>query len=127
MVTLLLIVALGFGVYIWYIVQKLDTSSVNVSETTQSIQSTQEISVEKAATTNTESIQQPIVIETNTLSESQQKILNSLGYNGDSITITPNMVICAEEAVGQSRLDEILLGAIPNPLESINLIHCFNR
>ncbi len=146
-VTVLLILAVGAGIYVWYLVQKLNTATGAVqpiSTTTSSAEvprephAEQTTSQDSSETTlpvtptptpspsvNTEVKEEPIVIDIETMNPSQKKLLESLGYTGGSFTITPTMIACAEDAVGRARLDEIVNGSAPTPLESLKLLPCF--
>lgn len=117
-VTVLLIGAIGFGVYIWYTVQTLDTATQTEGGSKKAVS-------KDASTTDT--ITEPIIIKTNSLTPTQQKMIETLGFEGDTITITPTMVACAEDAVGKERLGEITNGAAPSPLESMKMLPCFKK
>lgn len=144
-VSLLLAFAIACGVYVWYTVQQTQTrieqigekepvpievkddgaEAQNVSGATSTTQG--DVSVSPTAGTQVAPVSEvvkPIVVDTNTLSDSQQKILESFGYSG-SLTITPAMIACAEEAVGKERLQQIMDGNSPSPLESLKLLPCF--
>jgi len=138
-VTTVLILALAAVVYIWFVLQKthmqIDEQSSEVVEN-KSIQEAQP-SYESENATNesidaetpiepiTEPVIEPIVVETAELSDTQKKLLDTFGFEGDTVTITPNMISCAEDAVGKERMDAIVGGASPSPLESLKLLPCF--
>lgn len=122
-VTVLLVVALGFGVYVWYTLQKLNVQVQDIVPNASQKELPKSDTPTK--TTSTQTVTKPITVETKTLTETQQKTLKTFGYNKDTFTITPQMVTCAEEAVGKSRLDEIMKGSAPSPLESVKLLPCF--
>lgn len=144
-VSFLLFVALSFGVYVWYQLQqthvqieKIGGKEVVLPKTTEDKRPDQNTdpvipSEQKGASTTQSSSQteavpevtKPIVVETNTLSDSQQKILKTFGYDEGTLTITPAMILCAEEAVGKDRLKEIMDGSSPSALESIKILPCF--
>lgn len=118
-VTLLLIGAIGLGVYAWYKIQQLSAVAPVISET--------ETSVAETTKTPTASTPEPITITSDSLSPTQQKMLETFGYTQDSFTITPTMIVCAENAVGKTRLDEIVAGSAPSPFESVKLLPCFKK
>ncbi len=125
-VTVLLIVGLGFGVYVWYTIQHVPSAADIPAFEQKTTASTEENTPETSHTSqNDAETVAPIVIETDTLSETQQGMLESMGYTKDTVTITPTMVACAEDAVGAARLKEITGGAAPSPLESMKLLPCF--
>lgn len=120
----LLVVGLGFGIYVWYTIQTLSvkagTTAIEVSETIIPVDSS-------SSTLRTPAMIEPVTIETTKLPESQQEVLKSFGYGSETITITSDMVSCAEDSIGKKRLEEILNGGAPTPLESIKLIPCFKQ
>ncbi len=111
-VSCLLIVAIALGIYIWIMLQKINTDTHSL------------VSPQNEAQSTTSHPKEPIVVQTHSLSESQQKILKTFGYTSDTLTITPTMITCAENAVGKTRLDEILKGSTPNAIESVKLLPC---
>jgi len=128
-VSILLCVAIGFGIYVWYIVQKLDTQigDTSVPSVSQNIKTP---SAEEGDTTKDSSkssdqiVAEPYVIQMSDLPETQQKVLETVGIKGDTITITAEMISCAEKAVGKERLAEIQTGTAPTAFESVKLLPC---
>jgi hypothetical protein len=114
-VTILLLGAIGLGVYVWYTLQKFNEE---IDET---------VPAEPADVADTLSSKEPITISTDSLSPSQKKMLESFGYTNQEFTITPQMIACAEDAVGQKRLAEITEGGAPSPIEALKLVPCFKR
>lgn len=130
-VTCMLIVALGFGVYVWYKLQILGTADPYISNTKEQAKSLEtnglEGQHEEAAAPDSSlsnKTQEPIVIEGDTLSDSQKKALETFGFETDSVTITKEMIECAERELGKERVLEIMNGAAPGPLESLTLLGC---
>ncbi len=143
-VSLLLVVAIFAGVYVWYRVQqthvqieKIGAKEVTLPKTTENNKQDQNAnnatpSEQKIASTSQSSLStksapetvKPIVVDTATLSDSQQKILKTFGYDKGTLTITPAMIACAEDAVGKERLGKILDGSAPSPLETIKILPC---
>jgi hypothetical protein len=64
-------------------------------------------------------------IDASMLSEGQIKLLQTLGVDTDNITITPEMVACAEAKVGAARMEEIKNGATPSFGEGASLVACY--
>lgn len=122
-VTVLLIGALGFGVYVWYTLQTLENIADSAYGVPNSGTVTEEVKSEVEINTPPSG---SVTVETNSLSEGQQKALEGLGYTKESITFTPAMIECARDAVGAERYEAILGGAAPTPLESLKLLPCFN-
>lgn len=126
-VTVLLVIAIGLGVYVWYVVQDLTTPVEDVSQEKASMVQTETTPTTQSEATQDTAIQdtqEPLVIRKSDLPESQQKMLETIGINGETFTITPAMLSCAEKAVGASRLTEIQKGSAPSTMESIKLLPC---
>lgn len=64
-------------------------------------------------------------INTSGLSDSQRQMLNAMGIDADNITITPEMVACAEAKLGAARIEEIKNGATPSFSEGATLMACY--
>lgn len=79
-------------------------------------------STESSATDLTELI----TIDVTTLPDGQQTLLRTLGV-GDTITLTPEMVTCAEAEIGATRLDEIVAGDTPSFSEGFALVNCYRQ
>lgn len=130
-VSVLLIVAIGFGVYVWYTFQKIQgamPSSPEVSaesRTTGAGATPSTSDVTRPTTTETINQAKSVPVAVSDLNTAQQQILNDLGYTQGTLTITPAMIACAEDAVGNERLGAILKGGAPTPLESLKLLPCF--
>jgi anionic cell wall polymer biosynthesis LytR-Cps2A-Psr (LCP) family protein len=120
-VTLLLIVAIGFGVYTWLMVQKL---TVDVGDA--GTESGTSVSSKDVSNTETGG-EEPIVIQTADLTSAQRATLETFGFNGETITITEAMITCAKDAVGEARFTEILNGGAPTPFESMKLLPCMKK
>jgi len=67
----------------------------------------------------------PIEIDTTSLPAGQQRVLNTLGVDESSVTITPEVVACAEAAIGADRVAAIIAGDTPGLLEGIKLANCY--
>lgn len=64
-------------------------------------------------------------IPANSLTDGQRKLIQALGVDPDSITITPEMVACAEAKLGAARITEIQNGATPSMGEGLSLAACY--
>lgn len=116
-VTILFIIALGFGVYVWSVLQSLSTdSAIEVAEPVGTSQN--------VGTPVSETVAEPIIIQKEDLSENQQKILETVGIEGETLRITPEMIKCAEDSVGEDRVNEIIAGDSPGPIETVKLLNC---
>ena len=136
-VTVLLLIAISLGVYVWYTVQTVETRETT-RNTTEQLDQTNPSTLQTAdgdvgsniETPESESkttVTEPIKVNTDSLSDTQKKMLETLGYSESTITITPEMIACGEEAVGAGRLKEITDGSAPSPLESVKLLPCFKK
>lgn len=138
-VTFLLVVAISFTGYVWYKYQSQQTLIEELQPASKVTSPTEEVVPEhvskqgnvspKTTSPKEESPQvtatTPVVIQRNTLSETQQKILSVFGFDAETYTITPEMIMCAKNAVGKERLDEIINGSAPSPIEAAKLTPCF--
>lgn len=114
----LLVVGVISSVYVWHILQTLHTQ-VEVGVPEEDVPRIEEVNTEESVT-----LPPPVVIEKESLSEAQQDTLSGLGLDGDTITITGEMIQCAYSALGESRVVEILKGDSPSPLEVMKLLPC---
>ncbi len=124
-VTLLLVIAISLGVYAWYKIQTFSGAVPTGVESTEVTSSGTVTKDGKGTSTGVTPAKEAIVIPTESLSSSQQKMLEAFGFDQKSFTITPAMITCAENAVGKDRLNEIVNGGAPSPLESMKLLPCF--
>ncbi len=124
-VTVLLIIAIGLGVYVWFTLQTLDTTSPKEVGSVSEKSETTQTNTQKEATSPT--ISEPITITKEALSPTQQKLLETLGFDADSFTVTPAMIACAEDAVGKERFAQIIAGDSPSAFESLKLLPCFKK
>lgn len=127
-----LIGALGAVVYVWALYQDtqrtFDAYIPSTSQAEKKDNRTAPASEGGATSTATEmQIVEPIEIDTATLGGAQQEVLKTFGYDNQTITITPKMVMCAQNAVGKERLDEITRGAAPTPFEAAKMLPCFSK
>jgi len=116
-IVILLVVTLGFGAYLW---SKLQTLKAGFGAPSGSVES----SVPVGEGTSTGSSAEPITVDVSSLSESQQKVLKTLGFEASSYTITPQMRVCAEEKLGAARVAEIAGGASVGMFEAMTLAAC---
>lgn len=127
-----LIGALGAVIYVWMLYQDAQRTfdAYTPSASSTAVTHIEKTSTEKNISTTTGSVTEdtkPITVDTATLTETQQNILKTFGYNSQTLIITSAMVVCAENAVGKDRLNEILKGSAPNPLETVKLFPCFKE
>lgn len=58
------------------------------------------------------------------LSDGQRSVVETLGVDVETFTITPEMQACAEEALGPARMQEIIAGDAPSFIETTKLVGC---
>lgn len=127
---LLLIGIILYVCFVWF------TKSTNIPNTTTdtnfdiSDATTTPASIEEAGANPTET-QPPalenesVIIDTTTLSDGQRGVLETFGVEGETIEITPAMLECAKEKIGQERLDAIIAGDTPGFFEGVQLASCY--
>jgi hypothetical protein len=64
-------------------------------------------------------------VNTANLTDGQRKMLQALGIDADNVTITAEMVACAEAKLGAARIEEIKNGATPSFSEGASLVACY--
>lgn len=74
---------------------------------------------------NTSSTEGATKIDSSNMTEGQRKLISSLGLNPDNITVTAEMVACAEAKLGAARVEEIKNGATPSFTEGASLVVCY--
>ncbi len=129
LIILSLIIVMGVG-YIWYrLVFSNPSYSLPAQQTvaTTSTSKTSENGAGSTPGTSTIVPSEPFTVGVSDLPESQQKVLNTLGLDQASLTITPAMVECAVGALGEARVAEIKNGATPSLSEGLTLISCSKR
>lgn len=83
--------------------------------------------IEPEASTIIEAIPEEITVDTSTLGESEQRLLQMIGVDSDEVTITREMIECAEEKIGAERLTEIVAGQAPSFQEGLSLFNCYQN
>jgi hypothetical protein len=74
-----------------------------------------------------EFIKKPISISVKNLPETQRAMLSKLGFNESSITITPENFMCAQNALGVARMNELSSGGTPSITEGLTLLSCLKK
>lgn len=87
----------------------------------------QATTTESATATDSTVPSEGAAVQAEQLSDSQQKMLSTLGVDTETIVITPAMVACAEAKIGAGRLAEIKAGATPSISEGAALLGCYRQ
>jgi hypothetical protein len=66
-----------------------------------------------------------VTLDTSALTDGQRTLLESLGVDTDSITLTPDMIVCAEAKIESERLTAIKKGDTPSFFEGAKLMTCY--
>lgn len=117
-VLLLLVFVIGFG---------LGRMSVGTGNIVENISGIEDSNTAPTTDSNTAETQDSsgTTINTDNLTDSQRQMLKALGIDADNITITPQMVACAEAKLGAARIEEIKNGASPSFSEGAALVACY--
>ncbi len=127
-------VIFGCGFYVGYYVhsftslqsgapQTTDTTVPHLATSTAALDG-----VPQTATTSGEkNITAPVVIDTASLSDSQKALLSTLGIDAEKVTVTPAMIACAYKTLGEGRVEEIIAGSKPGPVEVVRVLPCMQQ
>jgi hypothetical protein len=66
----------------------------------------------------------PIPLSSLPLTNTQKELLRSAGIDPETFIITPEMITCAKERLGEARFAEIVAGDAPGPTEVFSLLRC---
>lgn len=115
---------------VWYAVQNILQSSDDATKEAIEAEST---ASEYNATNTPETLHGSIAEESDpvdtpvantVLTEKQRALIESFGVDVESFVLTPEMQRCATEALGESRMAEIVAGATPSLMEAAKLAGC---
>jgi hypothetical protein len=67
---------------------------------------------------------EPIPLARFPLTEGQKSLLRGAGIDPDTFVVTPAMVTCAQDRLGEQRFSEIIAGDAPSPTEVFTLLRC---
>ncbi len=137
--TILLLIAIGAGLYVWYKVQTLDKAIGDTQETIDRLEVEKNENVRTGTTDSskqdTQTSVDPViaaestttVIDLTKLTDTQKEILGAFGVSGQSFEVTQEMSVCVGKAIGNERFNQIVGGSAPTPLESMRLLPCFKK
>ena len=117
----LFIVVLGAG----FLIGRFTPVANTVITGTQS-PSAQAVSENSEAEATSDQVSGSVSIAASNLTDGQKKLLSALGIDADNITVTPEMIACAETSLGDARVTEITNGATPSFGEGLKLAACYN-
>lgn len=64
-------------------------------------------------------------IDSSNMTEGQRKLISALGLDPNNVTVTAEMMSCAEAKLGAPRVEEIKNGATPSFSEGVSLVACY--
>jgi Na+-transporting methylmalonyl-CoA/oxaloacetate decarboxylase gamma subunit len=96
-----------------------------VVETTVEKQSTSQNTSTGANSTTQTDVASETTVSTDSLTDGQKQMLSAMGIDAENITITAEMVACAEAKLGSARIEEIKNGASPSFTEGATLVACY--
>lgn len=70
------------------------------------------------------SVTESIPLRTLPLTDTQKSALEAVNVDVETFEITPTMIGCAEQTLGADRFNEIIGGAAPSFMESVQLTRC---
>jgi hypothetical protein len=125
----LLTIALLAGVVVWYLYQDLPGANpstlVGELPTSESAPSPEPVGVSGEG--SAPDAVPVYTITPESLTDSQRAVLETFGLGDSSFKVTEGMILCAKNAVGEVRFEEILNGSAPGPLESMSLLPCMKE
>ena len=99
----------------------------NVEQSVESYSQNTTTQVETKSADSSPDTKAAVNVSSDTLTDSQKKMLESFGVDTEAITVTATMVACAEAKLGKTRIEEIKNGATPSMLESASLLTCYKK
>lgn len=64
-------------------------------------------------------------IDSSNMTDGQRKLISSLGLDPNNVTVTAEMIACAEAKLGVARIEEIKNGSTPSFTEGVSLAVCY--
>jgi len=64
-------------------------------------------------------------IDSSNMTDGQRKLISSLGLDPNNVTVTAEMIACAEAKLGVARIEEIKNGSTPSFMEGVSLAVCY--
>lgn len=132
-VSILLSLSLGAGVYVWYVYQSVQSSS-DVTPlpdhesqppiTEDGKEGYGEQAPEKTSEAVSEPAPEPFVLTAESLTPAQRGILETFGMGDARVVVDDALLSCVSDAIGDTRLLEITEGSAPSPLEAIKIAAC---
>lgn len=120
---------IGFVTALWWEKQVVELPHSTVNEVaSESTAADSEVSATSSLEQSEQNEQKTEPATTSfSITEEQRAMLLRFGINPDTITITQEMVLCAEQALGKARISDIMAGATPSLFESMKLIGCYQQ
>lgn len=125
-VSILLLSALSYGVYVWYVYQRVagtqEERSTPLEEGIPTVPVPTTDVVPEEGTEKT--IEEPRVLTAENLTPEQQAILKAFGMGNARIVVDDALLRCVGDAIGSERLVSITGGSAPSPLEAVKIAAC---
>lgn len=115
LVSILCVVVFGVGFLMGNFTAQQGVSIIGNGGTEEASESTAE------SADNTDDI----AIDSSSLTDGQRKLISSFGLDPDNMTISAEMVACAEAKFGAARIEEFKNGASPSLTEKAGLVACY--
>lgn len=64
-------------------------------------------------------------IDSSSMTDDQRILISALGLDPNNVTVTAEMITCAEAELGAARVEEIKNGATPSFTEGASLVACY--
>jgi hypothetical protein len=122
---IVLVCAIIFVVVVFVLLQfYLSSSPKEVVNDVVSSEPIENESVENKVVDDVPPPEGSIPLNTLPLSDTQKSTLETFGVDVETFVITSEMIDCGREALGSTRIDEIIAGAAPSVAESLELVKC---
>jgi hypothetical protein len=121
-VLFLVVFVVGFAI------GRMSTGETTIAEDVSGVNDYAQTLTPNANDDNTQTSGEPAggaTVNTANLTDGQRKMLQALGIDADNVTITAEMVACAEAKLGAARIEEIKNGATPSFSEGASLVACY--
>lgn len=104
-----------------------ESATSSESSTAATATSETDLDTQQEEASSTPSVpREGVPLDSLALTEGQREAIALVGIDVETFVITPEMQVCAEEALGAERLNEIIAGAAPTFMETTRLLPCLS-